>query len=681
MAEPTDFLELFEFHGVNITNARSKNARANCPFCDHGSSKLYINKETGLYDCKNCGAKGNANTFLQQVYDYAESETAAADYTRLAALKPGTTAQALKRAGLRLDTVFGHTRWLIPYKGTNGKLTNLRAFLEDSKNPKFLWTPTVDTFTTSLWGLERFNKKGPIFLCEGEMDAIALLQVIFKATRQKNTSVLAAPGAGTFKEEWCDLFQNRDVYVLYDNDDAGISGMDRVKSKLAGVASNVYTIEWSADAGDGYDVRDHVAQHWLNDTPEGSVTFLDNLYNSCIISQETPETTNRARKPKFARNTFTSLVKDFKDAYYFTDDMQDALSVCCATVLSTVISSDPIWMFLVGPPGGGKTLLLQAFRRTNLCEYHSNLGSRALISGMQVDGHDPSILPTLSGKTLILKDYTEILNTSSEEHEEMTGILRGAFDGYAERFYGNGVHRVYNDCHFSLLAGVTHVIHGSNRADLGERFLKMELLTPQTDRYASAAEHINGALDSDVANYDDHIQESVYAFLHGKQNFKLPSIPKAIRTKLTALAQIIAVLRTQFIRGPDGFISYRPVPEVGTRVAKQLAKLLQCLAVVHGTKTVSLDHYNLVKRIGLNTCTGWAQDIVTEAMSVHPKRLDATAAPYRTKMQPLHCDTEIANLVALDVLTTKKHSTTTTSGFSVAPAIVKLWKTAGLSQE
>ena len=82
-----------------------------------------------------------------------------------------------------------------------------------------------------------------IFLCEGETDAIALLD----AGAEKNDPaklVVAVPSASTFNEKWARLFTGKDVLLCFNNDAAGNAAVDRVGKFLQGHARTIRAIDW-----------------------------------------------------------------------------------------------------------------------------------------------------------------------------------------------------------------------------------------------------------------------------------------------------------------------------------------------------------------------------------------------------------------------------------------------------
>jgi len=101
-----------------------------------------------------------------------------------------------------------------------------------------------------------------IIVCEGELDSLIFLTKGFIA-------VSSTGGAGTFLEQWAQLLENKNVYICYDNDDAGAKGALRAhalmsKSKIVFLPS--FNIKEHRDATDYFkthttdDFRSLIAQ-------------------------------------------------------------------------------------------------------------------------------------------------------------------------------------------------------------------------------------------------------------------------------------------------------------------------------------------------------------------------------------------------------------------------------------
>jgi DNA primase len=88
-----------------------------------------------------------------------------------------------------------------------------------------------------------------VVICEGEFDRLVLESNGFPA-------VTSTGGAGAFEEEWASHFTAiRDVYVCFDNDEAGADGARRVMSLLA----RAKLVTLPAEVGRGGDITDFFA--------------------------------------------------------------------------------------------------------------------------------------------------------------------------------------------------------------------------------------------------------------------------------------------------------------------------------------------------------------------------------------------------------------------------------------
>lgn len=91
-----------------------------------------------------------------------------------------------------------------------------------------------------------------VIVVEGELDALCLQSKGYFA-------VSTTGGAGTFKEEWAVHFEGKEVFICYDNDQAGIDGT----IKLLGIFPNARVILLPRTSG-AKDVTDFLQRHALS---------------------------------------------------------------------------------------------------------------------------------------------------------------------------------------------------------------------------------------------------------------------------------------------------------------------------------------------------------------------------------------------------------------------------------
>lgn len=79
--------------------------------------------------------------------------------------------------------------------------------------------------STQLYGIEKMQNAPSVIICEGEFDALILEEHGYVA-------VSSTGGSQTFKEEWASEFKDKEVYTIFDNDDAGRKGIFKLHKIL-----------------------------------------------------------------------------------------------------------------------------------------------------------------------------------------------------------------------------------------------------------------------------------------------------------------------------------------------------------------------------------------------------------------------------------------------------------------
>ncbi len=173
----------------------------------------------------------------------------------------------------------GH-RITIPILDRQGELAffKLAKDPEDqSDSPKMLATPGAHA---ELYGWERvLSRPSQIIICEGEFDRLVLESQGFAA-------VTSTGGALTFRPEWAEAFREiPNVFVCFDNDDAGREGAERV----ARLIPHARLVRLPEEVGYGSDVTDFFVR--LGKTRE---EFLRLLARGCpTATREGPNRTGK----------------------------------------------------------------------------------------------------------------------------------------------------------------------------------------------------------------------------------------------------------------------------------------------------------------------------------------------------------------------------------------------------
>lgn len=579
--------------------SESTQIQADCPFCGK-KQHMYVAPETFMWDCKVCGKAGNAITFFTQIStSWPKLHPATEEQWReLSRSRGDIPVQYFKRAGL--FCVIGV--WVMPDWSESGTVRDLRWWL----GKKLMSTPGCKT---QLWGARELAKDEDnqvVYVCEGEWDAIAMTWLLDASSQ--DGIVVAVPGANTLKSDWADMFKDKNVVTMYDLDDAGAAGRARCEKILGGQVKSMKHVMWPATLPSGFDLRDFVCAGMREKSPADLMVELMKL---TVLYQRKLSGQARRQAEKIDPISWTELLMEFKAKLRMTPDMIDGLRVSVATVMSAPLPGDPLWVYLVGPPGAGKTAILGSMGTSPRCVLRSSLTAHSLISGWRGEQGDPSLIPKLAGLALVCKDFTEVISMPSIAQDEIFSTLRGAYDGTVVKTFGNGVQREYNDCHFSLVAGVTSAIHACKTATLGERFLKFQIVR-QSGREAD--DLVRAAMSSvgKEKQLEEALQTATMRFLERVPDaLSMPLLPSDLADRLMGTVQLVAFLRATVSRDQrSDIVQFRPVPEAGTRLAKQLAKMSMMLAFVEGRNQVSESDFRLVERIARDTSGGFALDIV-----------------------------------------------------------------------
>jgi hypothetical protein len=293
-----------------------------------------------------------------------------------------------------------------------------------------------------------------------------------------------------------------------------------------------------------------------------------------------------------------------------------AVLAVLASVAANLLPGDPLWLLLVGPPGGGKSELLNAAGELDHVHPAATLTEPALLSGTpgkdREDGAKGGLLRVIGDFGIILcKDFGSVLSMNRDARAAVLAALREVYDGSWTRHVGTGGGRTM---HWSgkvgLIAGCTPTIdrHHAVIGSMGERFVLFRL--PEVD----SSEQARRALAH--AGHEHQMRSELAAAVAGLFKDGLPSQPLE-RTagddaRLVSLATLVVRARSAVER--DGYsreIELIPGSEAPTRLVVVLAQLLAGLDA-----------------IGVVRAQGW--DVVTKAA------LDSIPAIRRDVMNALH---------------------------------------------
>jgi hypothetical protein len=601
-----DLLRPFEVHGVHFTGSSGNQAIGNCPFTDR-EEKFYVNRDNGLWDSKTAGLSGSLPRFLEEISKLYVENISSKHKKKLAADR-GVPVAAFKG----FDLGFTGKKFTLPIRNHKGRVQDIRLY---SPGSRIISTAGCKTGLLAGHKLASLATDQPVYVCEGEWDCVAMAWLL--SSQGKPGLAVAVPGASVFKEPWVEWFRGRDVVACYDHDDAGVAGELLLTKRLRYVARNIRYVHWPEAVETGFDLRDWISFGAVTKkTPKKCFSVLQSLIKAKPRGMEDNDDTEEQpeRETEWKRPAkFKDVIERFKKWLYLKDTY--AIEMMLAVALSNKIEGDPLWMFLVAPPGGAKTETLTSLALAADVHMTSSLTPRSLISGSTLrNGGDPSLIPKLNGRLLVIKDFTSILSMRDIDKDEIFGILRDAYDGRCGKEFGNGVTRSYQS-RFTVIAAVTPVIYevSQQHQSLGERFLK--ICTGDNLKHESEEQIIERSIENinQEVQMRWELQDVVQSYLSRPvSTASLPELPKPMVRRIIALAKFGARMRGIVKRDlyRNEVMTSRPSAEVGSRLGKQIAKLAQSLALVHRRKIVGEHEYAMCKKTILDTIPQRTEDVV-----------------------------------------------------------------------
>jgi hypothetical protein len=328
---------------------------------------------------------------------------------------------------------------------------------------------------------------------------------------------------------------------------------------------------------------------------------------------------------------------------------QDLIDFALSVYKSHDIPGDPLWAIIIDASGAGKTELLRAFRNRPDAYFLSNLTENTLVSGYRdpkMPTKDPSLLPELDGKVLVIKDLAPLMGMRSDSRSAVIAGLRDAYDGFTDQGRGN-LGRLSYEARFTLLAASTLAIERTDTVEqeLGERFIKFRARgAGSKDKVRKAISNIGA--DSSMRH---DIETAISAYLDHLPEVTNSQIPRHLQEPLVDLADFTAKTRSHVARDRSGAIQYLPRPEVGTRLGKELGKLLLALAAIRKKPQPDELDFSTVARVAAD-CLPPNRTAVLNALrgcdsTVGPSDVEkATGLPHSTVSRTLE-DLEVLGAI------------------------------------
>ena len=296
---------------------QSGQAVLNCFFCGDTKGHLYIDQQDGAFFCHKCQERGNLITLQKYFGDhqkdrpkmnkpYQKPQNAVREAfpdknerstvpdekkaveANLRLLNDKSALEYITgKRGLSIDTVKafkiglqidknGGGNWLTIPHYEKGKLVNIKSRTLPPAEKTFRREKDCRSV---LFNSDCLANNSTVYLCEGEIDALSLLDKGEKAV------VATTTGAGSFDPAWIDQLKDiQKIIIVYDPDEPGQKGAREVARRLGYDRCFNVVLPDSLDANEYFmagntiaDFINYVSEHGKQFDVAGIMTFDDGL--------------------------------------------------------------------------------------------------------------------------------------------------------------------------------------------------------------------------------------------------------------------------------------------------------------------------------------------------------------------------------------------------------------------
>jgi hypothetical protein len=620
----------FEFHtGFEVTEKFTgkgeKLFEMTCPACmkeDH----FHFFEDT-RFGCKVCGVKGNIYEFIKLIYDQSIQD--------LGNLPKQRSLPERALAGIKFNRL--NKTFILPtYK--MGKMNNL---YKTGSELRLMGTPTL---TGTLYDWDE-SQEQEVWLCEGQWDRCAA-----KAILGANHPVtpIGLPGATTMKESWAGAFREKDVVLIFDNDDAGLKGLEKtieVFKESSTKPKSIRYVCWPDGLPAGYDLRDFFIEHG-----RASYAKLQDLIKP-IDEPQAIRITTQSILEDFTCDSYDKALDSFENAFHTTSDMRAALASVMASIYSINIPGEQLWFKIIGPPGCGKTRIAKAVSGSDHVVSKSTF--TGLFSGWTDNSDDdPGLIPLISGRTMIVKDADALLRQPNIE--KIMSELRDFYDKDSSVQFRNRRAYEYRDIKSTIIIMGTQVLRRADQSFLGERFLSIEMDVSATDQEAISQKMMERSIEvamGVVKDPETAIMSSMKGWINHLRDRKLDSvIQPEFQQELIRLCSLAALMRTSVDRDFKRKLVSPAVPELPTRLIGQMVTATLSYSAVFGLNTPDHSVFNNVQKILRDTINPRSNRFkICDALMEHPN-IDAYELMDKINIPKTTLNEELEDLMELGFL-------------------------------
>lgn len=279
------------------------------------------------------------------------------------------------------------------------------------------------------------------------------------------------------------------------------------------------------------------------------------------------------------KHTLASITALYKETFFTTDD--ESIALVAAIMISSKLSTPPVWLYLIGPSSGGKSALIDAFGQVDFNTQVSDLTPNTFLSGMaNRNGKESSLLRRLGLNFVItMKDFTTIMSKNDQDQQAIIAQMREIYDGYITKETGTGETLVWGGKGGLDPKGKATFIMASTEAiykiqekfsDMGTRAINYVLKPIDRKMATKQAIRNNNVLEEKVDHIQKVFKEYVSQMIDSLPGGALPKLDDDVEDQIIEVADFVTVARSAVHRDYKGAKSLVPSAEMPMRMSRQL---------------------------------------------------------------------------------------------------------------
>ena len=298
----------------------------------------------------------------------------------------------------------------------------------------------------------------------------------------------------------------------------------------------------------------------------------------------------------------------FLGRWFYRPDYEALRIALSVYVAHHYLNENPVWMYIIGPPGSGKTsIVLKALEFLPNSYPVTDLTTNSFLSGFG-DGKDGLLYSMAKSKgksthgVITFPDFTGFLQKNENVRDEVMGQMRQLWDGKLVKQVGNIKGGIKWTGKVTCIAAVTPAIERFHKlnGELGERFISVRW--PNQDPMTVATKAMQQV--GHEAQIRDEFYKRVNHFVnHNELNYIDLPIDPATNHALLSSAVLLAKSRCPIERDRYGRHPITNVPEheAATRIIKAVTQIAKANACMARRQEISEADLKLTKRVILDS--------------------------------------------------------------------------------